>query len=718
MTERASRIAITGVGIVSALGADSGTTFARLVKGDVGIRPVELFDVAGQRCRLAAEVSGLEVRDVAPSSAADSWSRSDAMAVVAAGEALTRAGLGSSPTGIGLAVGGTTGGMREAEEVLTKYTDVLPAECARRLLGYPLSTPAERVAQQIGGVERIATLCSACSSSANAIALGGAWISQGKSRVVLAGGSDGLCRLTFAGFNALGVMSSEPCRPFDVHRSGMSLGEGAAFLVLEAEADAIRRGAEVLGFLSGFSVAAEAYHITHPEPQADTATWLIESALCRAGLTPSDVDYVNAHGTATPQNDAAEARALVRAFGSELQRVCVSSSKGQVGHTLGAAGAIEAALTVLALGAGIVPPTAGLETPDPEIPLHHVLGRGQPQKIRAALSSSFGFGGTGVVLAFESSASEPRSVRAHAHSICVSSVRVAGPAGDSALSYFGAGESEGSPELAPEKSLDPARSRRFDRVSLLITEGCKEALSSADVGPERVGLAAGTAYGNVQRSVEFLRRLFERGPRFASPAEFPHLVPSAAAGNASIYLGLSGPVFAVSELGACAEAALGVALSFLEAGVANRMIAGGAESRDAIVTSVLGPLHSGIRADRRGEGAAWIVVETEEAIRARGGKPIARLSFWDEGKERVVLPTPSSPEACVVAAPGLEHLLEGSEWGALPRHCLGGWSLPEEVRGAFFLAAGVALIESGRAREVLVMSEGNQTVRAFCFVRP
>jgi 3-oxoacyl-[acyl-carrier-protein] synthase II len=715
--ERVPRVAITGIGIVSALGSDSRTTFRRLTAGEVGIRNVESFDVSGQRCRLAAEVRGLDVRDIAPTGAEDSWSRSDAMGLYAAREALAEARFDARVTPVALAVGGTTGGMREAEEILTRYSDVLPAECARRLLAYPLSTPAERIADGIGGVTRIATVCSACSSSANAIALAGSWILSGRARAVLAGGTDGLCRLTFAGFDALGVMSGEPCRPFDQRRNGMSLGEGAAFLLLEVEAEAIARGASILGFLAGFSVGAEAFHITHPEPTAKVPARLIGEALARAGLVASDIDYVNAHGTATPQNDAAEGRALGLALGSELGRIRVSSSKGQVGHTLGAAGAIEAAITVLALANGVAPPTAGLETPDPEIALRHVRGSAESGKLRAALSTSFGFGGTGVVLAFESADAAARDVGLPTIGLVVSAVHVAGPLGSDPATYLEATAVAG--ELSPEPVLDPARSRRYDRVSALVSASSGHLLGDANLESARVGLAHGSAYGNVERSVEFLRRLFDRGPRFASPAEFPHLVPSAAAGNASIYLGLGGPVLNVSELGASAEAALALGASFIEAGLSDAMIAGSAESRDAIVASVLGPLHSGktLRSDRRGEGSVWLLLESERGLLARNQKALAKLRFWDEGKASVRLPAPLNDAACVIVSAGLESLLD-ADWAKCPRLELGDHPIPEEVRGAFAVAAAVQVIATGRAREVLVLSDGRETVRAFCFVAP
>ena len=235
---------------------------------------------------------------------------------------------------------------------------------------------------------------------ANAIVTAAEWIRSGRSARVLAGGADGLCRLTFTGFNALGAIAPEACRPFDRRRAGLGLGEGAAFLVLESEEEVHRRGATPLAELAGFAVGSEAHHITNPEPTGATAARLMNRALERAGITAAELDYVNAHGTGTLQNDAMEAKALHLALGSEVHRVAVSSCKGQIGHTLGACGAIEAAITVLAIVRGEIPPTGGLEEIDPACELMHVPGVGRKATVRAALSNSFGFGGSDTVLLF------------------------------------------------------------------------------------------------------------------------------------------------------------------------------------------------------------------------------------------------------------------------------------------------------------------------------
>lgn len=703
MSRGFERIAITGVGAVSALGPDAATTFGRLVAGDVAIAPLGLFDTDGQRSRMAAEVTGLSVADVAPRDQIEAWSRSDALAVLAAREAVRSARLDATAR-LHLAVGATTGGMFEAEDVLASMSGAGSADSVRRLLAYPLSTSADRIAETLGRVDRRVTICSACSSGAVALVQGASWLAAGQADAVLAGGTDGLCRLTFTGFNALGATSPEACRPFDVRRDGLTLGEGAAFVVLEPESAARRRGARVLAWLSGWAVAAEAHHITHPEPSGAIAAGLIRQALERAGLSTRDLDYVNAHGTGTLANDAMEARALSAALGDEAERVVVSSSKGQLGHTLGAAGALEAVATVLALAEGVLPPTGGLEQPDPALPLHHVIGRGRPAALRAALSSSFGFGGTSAVLAFEHADAAARPVARDARPLAITAAVTLGAGrlmeGSGCALHAGeAGSGEALP-ADPLSLLDAARSRRFDRASTLVSLGAERALAAAGLGRDGVGLVAGTAFGNVERSVAFLRRVLDRGPRFASPADFPHLLPSAPSGNASIYAGLTGPVVSVSDVSTSPEAALAVGASFVSLGLANAVIAGSAEPEDRIVQQVLGPLHAGREASAA-EGAAWLLIEAHREAVERGATVLARIARIASRADELEPPRDPLRALVVVAAKEVERLA-GSAWVDVPRRGLVADVGAHEARGGFALAAGVALVARGTADDVLV----------------
>jgi 3-oxoacyl-[acyl-carrier-protein] synthase II len=240
----------------------------------------------------------------------------------------------------------------------------------------------------------------ACSSSATAIGYAGDRIRLGHVDVALAGGAEGLCRLTFLGFNALRATSPEPCRPFDRDRKGLNLGEGAAILVLESLEHAQARGARIYALLGGYGITADAHHMTAPHPEGDGAARAMEAALADAGLRPDQVGYVNAHGTATPHNDAAESKAIHRVFGAHAPSLCVSSIKSMVGHTLGAAEAIEAVASCLTIHERFVPPTVNLETPDPSFGLDFVPKEARSIEVQALLSNSFAFGGNNTTLAF------------------------------------------------------------------------------------------------------------------------------------------------------------------------------------------------------------------------------------------------------------------------------------------------------------------------------
>jgi len=728
MSRDTPRVAITGVGIVSALGVDRETSFARLVAGDVGIAELTLFDPGEQKSRLAAEVREWDALPSGGDRQQSPLSRTDALALKAAQEALGHSGLGPR-TALSLAVGGTTGGMLEAEHSLARFAGGVVQECARHLLSYPLSTTATRLREQLlVRIERAVTVCSACSSGANAIAVGGSWVQTGLTEVALVGGTDGLCRLTYLGFNALGVMDAEPCRPFDARRAGLTLGEGAAFLVLESEAHARARSARVVAWLAGYAVGAEAYHITHPEPSAVTSVQLLRSALEHSGLGAEEIDYVNAHGTATPQNDEAEARAIGQIFGPDVARVRVSSCKGQVGHTLGAAGAMEAAFTALACERSVAPPTAGLTEPDPALPLRHVRGSGEPLAIRAALSSSFGFGGAGTVLVVENAERPPRVSPADDPELVVTALATIGPRGElsgtEAVEYLS--ELPASPpELRPlVERLDPARSRRFDRVSALVTLCAERALGDAGLRSDGVGLVSSSAFGNVERSVAFLHRAFSRGPRFASPAEFPHLLPSAAAGNASIYLGLTGPVLTVSDVAVGAELALGVGAAFVGVGLCDAVVVGSAEPEDLVIEQLLGPLHghgANESAGGRGEGAAFFVLERADASKCRGRAPLARLcAQWEaDGPERIAAPRQAQRSVLVSAETDdeLRAWLGASPWATVARRRLESHGIPSEVRSGFALAGAIAALACGEHDEALVLSLGVGTAQATLLAR-
>jgi 3-oxoacyl-[acyl-carrier-protein] synthase II len=288
--------------------------------------------------------------------------------------------------------------MRETEEAYRRWR---AGERPRPsgFVGMPLGTVGAAVAQRLGLLGPRVTVSTACSSGALALVAAADLIRRGDAPVALAVGADALCRLTYAGFDALQALDPEPCRPFDAARRGLSLGEGAAALVLERLDHARARGARIMALVLGAGTTADAHHVTAPHPEGKGAIAAMRAALATADVPAEAIDYVNAHGTGTPQNDAVEVLVLRAVFGARLPRIPVSSSKSQLGHCLGAAGALEAVVTVLALDAGVVPSTATLRDPDPACAdLDLVPAPGRRALLGAAVTSSYGFGGHNVSL--------------------------------------------------------------------------------------------------------------------------------------------------------------------------------------------------------------------------------------------------------------------------------------------------------------------------------
>jgi 3-oxoacyl-[acyl-carrier-protein] synthase II len=397
------RILVTGVGLVTALGPDREACWKAIVAGACGVGPVDLFDTSPYAGKLGAQARfplpdpPLDARD------ARRLSRCDRFALLAAGEALADAEIGGRGEAerFGVAVGAGAGGMFDAERSHERILREGGGTRAglRDLLSFLPDATAEWVARAYGLLGPRITIATACSSSATAIGIGAGWIRSGRVDRVLCGGAEALCRVTWAGFNSLRAVDPGPCRPFDSRRAGLSLGEGAAFLVLEREDLARTRPKAVYG---GHSVTSDAFHMTNPQPEGARAGASMSAALAEAGVRPEEVDYVNAHGTATPANDVAEAKAIRAALGAGT-KACVSSTKSQVGHTLGAAGAVEAAVTALAVDRGVAPPNVSTDAVDPAcLPLDVVLGRGRPLAIRHAISNSLAFGGNNASLVFSS----------------------------------------------------------------------------------------------------------------------------------------------------------------------------------------------------------------------------------------------------------------------------------------------------------------------------
>lgn len=396
------RVAVTGIGLLSSLGTTREQTWAAMLDGRCGVHDVTLFDATGFRSRKAAELPAyLPDPDVAPKT----WkrlSRSDQIAILATSEALRDSGLLASGVDrgrVGVLLGSGTADMMRNE---TFYDEMTKRGLRRARLGnifdhFP-STPVDVVASRFELTGLKANVLAACSSSTIAIGWAGDAIQDGRLDAAVCGASDVLCRLTFSGFNALRLVDPEPCRPFEASRKGMNIGEAAAILVLEDMDRAKARGAGIYAELVGYGATCEAFHPTSPEPDGHAIAAVVRAALTASRVDKSEVDHINAHGTATLQNDRAEARAFRQVFGERTATIPVTSIKSMVGHCLGAAGAIEAAALALALSRGAIPPTVHHQTTDPECPVDIVANTARETPIRCGVSTSLAFGGNDAAL--------------------------------------------------------------------------------------------------------------------------------------------------------------------------------------------------------------------------------------------------------------------------------------------------------------------------------
>lgn len=388
------RVVITGLGIFCGVGKNIAKFSDSLCSGRCGIQPLDLFDVSTFPAKIASQVKGYDPLDYFDARVAGKLSRSDQFGVIAAGEALRDSGVSNdySPYETGVSMGGGAAGMFQGEAWLKARLEG-KAERPSLLRGILQDQTATDIARTYNLCGYQSTVTTACSSSATAIGWAADLVASGQQKLMVTGGADTLSMLTFAGFNSLKVIDPDPCAPFSLDRQGISLGEGAAFMVLEREADALARGARIYGALLGYAIAGEAHHMTAPEPGGTAAARVMREALERSGVDASQVGWVNAHGTGTRLNDVVESNAMKLVFGERAPQVPLISTKGMTGHCLGAAGAIEAVATVIALNLNIIPQTLNYRGKDPECDLEYCHTGNRPTDCTIAMSNSFAFGG-------------------------------------------------------------------------------------------------------------------------------------------------------------------------------------------------------------------------------------------------------------------------------------------------------------------------------------
>ena len=661
-----TRVVVTGVGVVCAIAGDFDEFVQALEEGRDGLQPVERVRAPWPGCERAGEIKSFSLPDDVGAGSAANLSRPEQLALCAASEAMRRAGLEIAEIGadrVGVSLGTCQGSVEELVGAIVRgdrLVEPLPlADSIGNVLGVggPRSTPSN-----------------ACAAGGAAVAMASEQIAMGHADVVLAGGADELAPFGLAGFAAMQSLDPDGCSPYSRSR-GLSLGEGAGVLVLERRSLAIARGAPIVAEVLGCGVSGDAHHATAPDPMGRGAALAMRRALRQAGLGPDEIDYVNGHGTGTPLNDATERQAFRVVFGSRATKVPVSSTKSMIGHTLGAAGAIEAIACIAAIERGVIPPTIRFDEDrtDPD-DFDFVPNRSRRGTVRVAMSNNYAFGGSNVSIVL----GHPTGTRGpdtrgdeHPRRAVVTGIGVVGPLGVGIDAWRDA-LGEGRVGIAPMPTADGEGAERFltaeaptiasqgfapsiawrkmddfirrcvASATLAWRDGCLELSPQA---MEDVAVIFGSQAGSLSSILEFAGHA-ERGG--LSARLFPHTAVNATAGHVASVLGVRGPNFSITAgaaswalavdhaAGLIGRGEIDVALVVAGDEVPHQLLrrtdrvaaAPGATLHEAgvLTTRAVRPFDEDADGTALGSAGVTLVLESEEHARGRGARIYAELS--------------------------------------------------------------------------------------------
>ncbi len=627
---------VTGVGIIGAPGCGISQVWRALASHTSGLRPLSLFPSPRYGQLPAGEVQA----DLCALGAPTRASRSDRLAWLAAREALASAAvdLASCAERGGCVLGCSVGGSFDSERFLTTLLE------RKRMRSGPTRfhecvSSVDLIAGEFGLLGPSMAISTACSSGALAIATAAEFILADEADVMLAGGADSLSRMTWGGFHSLLLVDGAGCRPFDKNRAGMSLGEGAAVLVLEAEEIARRRGATILARLTGWGTSCDAHHATAPHPQGAGAAGAMQGALSRAGLTPTAIDYVNTHGTGTRDNDLAEARALRAVFGSRVPPF--SSTKHFFGHALAASGAIEAVVCIEALRRQQLPPNLGFSSMDPAIGLEPVT-RLQSASLTHVMSNSFGFGGNNAVLIFSQPGTVPMTRLPQPASPAVTNIGVVGPGSVSIrqiepplppgnVTVFSCGAFKETAQLTANQR------RRLSRLVQMALVAARH--GNGGQSAERTAVAVGTGMGCLEDAGSFIENLLSKQEREQMPTRFSGSVHNAAASQIAIDLKAQGLNSAPTAGEISFESALWQGMTQLAIGEANCALVGAIDELNKYLLSIGSRWGLWTERTRPGEGAV-VARLARNGTQPREGTALARVLKVRLGRYR----RPFAPE--------------------------------------------------------------------------
>ena len=573
---------ITGLGIVTAAGCDVDEVWQSIAEGAVGLKPLSLFDSPRYGQVLTGEIR----HDLRELGAPLRGSRSDKLGWLAARDAIRASKIDLQNFGdrAGVLLGSSVGGSFDSERFLTTLIKRGRMR-ARPTRFHECVSTVDLIADEFGFFGPSMAIATACSSGALAIATAAELIMSGEADVMLAGGADSLSRMTWGGFHSLLLVDAAGCRPFDAARAGMSLGEGAAMLMLEAEETARQRGATILARLTGWGASCDAHHATAPHPEGAGAQAAMESALRRANLDASAINYVNAHGTGTPDNDLAESKALKKVFANGLPPV--SSTKRFFGHALAASGAIEAVVCIEALRRQAIPPNPGFVQGDAEIGIEPVASL-RSASLTHVMSNSFGFGGNNAVLIFSQPDVTPRTAPIRMASAAIAGLGVIGAGATSVCEVeppLPAGQVLARSCGALDTTmLTPNQRRRASRLMQMALIAARR--SHAADPSQRVSVAIGTGMGCMGSAAIFLENLIAKDEREPMPSQFPSSVHNAPAGQVAMDLGARGLNSAPTAGEISFECALWQGMSQIANGEADCALTGAADELSKYVLSL------------------------------------------------------------------------------------------------------------------------------------
>lgn len=661
------RCVITGLGVICSIGKNLDEVWRNALQGQCGIREIKSFNTEGCSSEFGAEVESFEPTFNVSDKYFKRMDRVSLLCIEAATEAVKNANLGSKVKDMGIVIGSCTGGAISAEKFQRQLLNNVKRPYRSAIFGIPINAIAGNVAWYFGATGPVANIANACAAGTMSIIYACNLIERGLVDIVLAGGSDTMAALPFSGFNSLQALDGRPCSPLS-RSKGISLGEGAGAVIVESLEHALKRNATIYCEVVGSGITSDAYHITAPRSDGEGQIEAIQLALADANINSSKIDYLNAHGTGTPLNDSAEKTSLEKVFYNDSDRIKISSSKSMIGHCLGAAGAIEAVISIMALQKNEIPPTIHFEAEAAASKFNFVPNQKQSKKLDYVMSNSFAFGGNNASIIFSKNDNHlPTDIHKNRpkQRIYITGMGILSPIGMGISEYWSGvlNKQSGIEPVSYENTnyrskfaarlnipnptaygISPAALRKLDRISTLLILSGISSLKDANItinpdNEKEIGTIVGTSDGPATEIANFQKGMIQKGIHSGSPFIFPNTVYNAAGGYLSIFTKCKGHTitfangFNTGLFGVC------YGYDLLKTNKQKTIIASGVDEYSEIhhlLYDYLNALDGTAQEYSRpysfqkggfilGEGSTSLILETEEQATRRGANLYAEI---------------------------------------------------------------------------------------------